>query len=250
MKKRYFVLLIIAFCFCITNAHASSINYDLKIDKAMEFYETITYNISNSDIKTNEYSFLTSIVNDTIYFNEENGVKYAKVKKKTNNGYIVTLTHEYSSGFFENSRIAKECFSSVTLTNDTDGLAFASSSPFFCSHRADSITINITTDLKVTNHNATTVNGNKYTWTNIGKDFSLNFSTRPIILENEPLDNVNQDEDENNNNSNNTNTNNENTETKKGINSSTIIIIIIVFVLFSVSIFLLLKAKTKNINKL
>ena len=253
MVRKYFILLVIAFCFCLTDVHASSINYDLRIDKYMEFYETITYNISNSDIKSGEYSFLTSIVNDKVYFNENNGVEYTKVKKKTSNGYVVKLTHEYSSGFFENSRIAKECFSSVTLTNDTDGIEFSSSSPFFCSHRADSITVNITTDLTVTNSNATSVNGNKYTWTNLDNDFSLKFSTRPITIESDTvLDNDDGTGSDVSNNSDNdtTNTNSENTETKKGISASTIVIIIIVILLFSVSIFLLLNARSKSVNKL
>ena len=127
MKKSLFVFAI-SLLFITTSVNASSISYNLSIDNTLKFHEKNVYTISNSDIKTNgSYNFLTSVVNDNIYFDSNNEIPYTKTKTKTANGYVVTLTHDYSNLFFTSSRIAKECFGDVQLINNEDGLRFTAS---------------------------------------------------------------------------------------------------------------------------
>ena len=52
MKIKYLFLLFVLFLgFSFTNVSASSINYNLQIDKDMFFHENIVYNVDSKDIK-------------------------------------------------------------------------------------------------------------------------------------------------------------------------------------------------------
>lgn len=208
--RKCLIFISLIFVSLVTNANASSITYNLNIDKDMQFNERIVYVVSNNELaQTNKYSFLSDVVNKRIYFDKNNEIPYTKSIRKTNNGYIVTLTHSYPSIFFTRSRIANECFSKTTLDNDVKGLKFSSSSPFFCSHRADNITINITSAQNITKSNSNTKNNNTYTWNKIDKDFTMNLSTTPTELDTEPLDDVNPKNEENGSSNNNTPSNQE-----------------------------------------
>ena len=163
MKYKYLFLLICTLIlFSFSNVNASSINYNLKIDKNLHLYETIIYNVDKKDIKKgSDYNFLTSIVNDPIYFDLKEEIKYKKNKQKTSNGYLVTLKHDYSYLFLTKSRIVNECFVKKNIRNNIKYLSLTASD-FYCSHRADNIRVTINTDLNVLNTNSTSSEGNNY----------------------------------------------------------------------------------------
>lgn len=199
MYKRYLFLMIIVFTFTfrICDVNASSISYNLRIDKAMHFYETIVYNVKDSEIdRSGDYDFLTSVVNDKIYFDNNNEIEYEKTKQKTSDGYIVTLKHDYDSIFASKSRIVNECFSKANISNNTKGLKFTSSSPFFCSKRADQITINIISEINITSSNADVKKENTHTWNKVNDNFSLQLSTEMVQIENDPLDSYEDADDD------------------------------------------------------
>ena len=261
MKFRYLFLIFAMFFVFGASVNASKIDYNLRIDNNLHFYETITYDIDKKDVKNgNNYDFLTSVVNDTIYFDLKEEVPYKKTKKTTSNGYIVKLRNDYSSIFLPKSRILKECFTKFDFDTEVNKIDF-SASEFYCSHRADNIQVLIVTDLEVTHHNASVVNGNTYTWKNINKEFAMEFTAKVPsgVDEFEPLDENHAEHDDNSNNSNNgsndpNKNNNEKSKqtTEKESSFNWIIVPIIVGSIFLIVIvlFFVLQAKKRKANEL
>ena len=183
MKKICKIIIFIVIVILSEKINASTITYNLEIDENMKFHEKIIYNVSETNKNKNEYDFLTSVVNDDIYFDLNETIYYKKQQEEKGTLKTVTLTHNYSSLFLGKSRIIKECFADYDYDRTANSLKFSSSGTFFCSHRADEITINITTPLRVTKNNAEKHNGNTYTWENIDKEFELNFEIKPKAVE-------------------------------------------------------------------
>ena len=176
MKFKYLYLFIICSIIGISSASASSIEYNLTIDENMNFTENNIYKVKETELeKSNSYDFLTSVVKDSIYFNEDNKVKYTKSRKYSNGVYTVTLKNKYSPVFLTGSRIIQECFSKTNYDYTDDYISITTSSPFYCLHRADSIQINIKTSLNVISNNADSKSNNTYIWTPKDKDFELSF---------------------------------------------------------------------------
>ena len=198
MKIRYlFLIIFILLCSIYTNVNASSINYNLRIDNSLQFYETITYNVDEKDVKKDgNYSFLTSIVNDPIYFDLNEEIKYDKNKKNITNGYLVTLKNDYSYLFLSKSRIINECFVNKKFDNTNNYISFVASD-FYCSHRADNIKVSINTDLTVLSSNANSSENNTYIWDNITDNFTVNFRIKVPNIESEPMDDINNNENGN-----------------------------------------------------
>lgn len=198
MKLKYIALSLTLFFCSINLVNASSINYNVKIDKNLHFYETITYNIDKKDVKTNgNYDFLTSVVNDTIYFDLKEEIPYTKNKRSDNNQYIVTLKNDYASLFLEKSRILNECFTNRNIENTISTFSFRASE-FYCNHRADKITVTVTTDLEVESSNASQTTNNQYIWNNINKDFNMNIKLKMSAMEDEPMDETTDNTDNTN----------------------------------------------------
>ena len=195
MKLRYLLLIVsILLCFSTFNVSASSINYNLRIDKSLHFYETITYNVERKDVKNGgDYHFLTSIVNDPIYFDLKEEVRYKKSRTTTNNGYLITLKHDYSYLFLSKSRIINECFANKNYNNNGSSISFEASD-FYCSHRADSIKVSINTDLDVLYSNAKSSNNNTYIWNNMSSNSSIKFRVKRPGIETEPMDDIEESE--------------------------------------------------------
>lgn len=250
---RYKLLFLIGFIllfFSYNDVSASSINYNLKIDKDLHCYETIIYSIDAKDIKRDgNYHFLTSIVDDPVYFDSKNELKYNKTKQKVSNGYLVTLKYDYAYLFLSKSRIVDECFADSKLTNVDSYISF-SASGFYCAHRADSINVVINTDLNVLNSNATSINGNNYTWNNISNNFNMNFNVRIPYIEDEPMDDIPGDTNTNANN-NNSNSNNKKVEKeKKHVNKYVVLGTIGVLVFGTFVVFIALRVKNSKLNKI
>ena len=173
------------------NTYASSIEYNLTIDDDMNFHENNIYTVKESELsKTGYYDFMTSVVKDKINFDEDRQVKYKKTSKKSNGVYTITLKNDYNPSFLAGSRIIKECFSKYDIVNDGAKISIKTTSPFYCSSRADSITINIKTNLAVLSNNAKEHNNNVYTWYPTDDSFNLYFG----VSQNKSKENKSMDE--------------------------------------------------------
>ena len=91
MKLKYLFLIVFASFFLgFASVDASTINYNVRIDNSLHLYENITYNIDNKDVKNDGFfHYLTSVVNDPIYFDTNKSVKYTKIKRKTDRKSVV-----------------------------------------------------------------------------------------------------------------------------------------------------------------
>lgn len=267
MKYKSLILAIFIFCFNIAIVNAeSNITYNLTIDDEAHFYEQIKYEVGYNDIDNKSYNFPTSVVKDTIYFNKDKTTKYNKKIKKTNLGYIVTLTNDYAPIFLNDQRIINECFNDYELKTTNDEVSLDTEAPFYCTQRANNITINIKTNLSVTQSNADSVVNNTYTWTVKDRNFNLRFGvSMPTNTDEntEPLDDVDNDTDTDStsdNNQNNpqdsnkpTDTQTDDTNNQKNSNPLTGIIIATIVLALSVGIIITvitLKIKKNQINKI
>ena len=261
MKIKYIIFAFICFVFAGASVYASSIEYNLTIDDDGNFKENNIYKVKSSELKkTGNYDFMTSIVNDKVYFNEDRKVEYNKTKKKSNGVYTITLKNEYSSSFLNGSRIIQECFSKYDF-NDATNITISTSSPFYCYSRADSITINIMTNLEVLNNNAEAVNGNTYTWHPTSRDFTLEFGVKRKEITNDgpPMDDI-PTEDQNSssdtttgdNSDTNTedNTSADTTKEKKPVNLTVVGIASGVIIFIIIMACLILKQKKNSLNKI
>lgn len=172
MKRVCFVVVFMIVMFFTYNVQASSIDYELKIDKDRHFYETITYKIENNT--TNVH--LLNILKDDVYFDLDNQNLYNK--NISNNGMISTivLKYDYDSGYIRQSKFLNECFKSYSYEEDKYGIVYYATSPFKCFNRADKISITVTTDINAIINTADEVIRNKYIWNKINKDFSMDLS--------------------------------------------------------------------------
>lgn len=254
MKFKYYILLLISFMIGISNVDASSIDYNLTIDNDLHFHENIIYKVNENELdKSGNYDFMTSVVNDKIYFDNDKSVFYTKTKTLTNGVYTVTLKNDYAPLFLTGSRIINECFSKINFEDNEDTLSAYLESPFYCSHRADTIKINITTNLAVNSSNADSINGNIYTWNIDDKNFNLRFSAGIPDLEEEPMENLEKDDNENAEIDESINENVDesiNDSDKSHIPVGTFIIVGVAISILSVVIIIILKAKKHNLDQI
>lgn len=242
MKIKYLFLLFVLFLgFSFTNVSASSINYNLQIDKDMFFHENIVYNVDSKDIKRDgTYHFLTYIVDKPVYFDLDESVRYKKSRSTTSTGYKVTLRHDYSYMFLSKTRIINECFTNKTIRTSYNYVS-VTLSDFYCAHRADNIKVVINTSLDVLASNATTHNGNSYVWDNISNNFSLRFKVQIPPIEEDPMDHIHDDEDSGE-------SGQSTTTQKKHANKVVILSLIAGFVIFLLCGFVLLKRKKDQLD--
>ena len=144
------------------------------------------------------------------------------------------------------SRIVNECFANNKVNANGSYISFTASD-FYCSHRADSINVSITTDLYVLNSNAKSVNGNNYTWNNVSNNFSINFAVQLPRSEENPMD----DDNEQSNDGNNSSSSDENVKKeKKHINKYVVLGVIGVLVFGVITVFIILKTRNNELNKI
>ncbi len=146
------------------NVEASSINYDLKIDKSKHFYETITYVAENSNDK-----YFNNILNNDIYFDLNGTQKYTKTVTNSDNKMIIVLTYDYDYLTFNTSRIVNNCFDEVNYETTDNQIVFSTFGKFRCNF-ADDIKIKIISDMPVITNDADVVNNNEYEW-DVNKGF-------------------------------------------------------------------------------
>lgn len=255
MKIKYFLLLVTLSIFGISNVNASSIEYNLTIDDKAYFYEVINYEIEYSDIDRSVYNYPTEVLDSDIYFDNDRSVKYKKTKKNLGSKYLITLKNDYGNIFLSGQRIVNECFKSFDYNITDSRITFDSESPFFCSKRADKITIKITSELDVISSNADIINNNTYIWNVNNRDFYLKISLRLPELSDEDVSSEATDfvpeetpaediVDEDNNVE-----ENEDIEENSG-SIGIFVIIAVVVVIVSCIIIIILKSKKKKLNQI
>lgn len=247
--KKFTYLILFTFVLFINSVNASSINYNVTIDNDMNFDETIVYTIDKNENR----SFLKSVLNDSIYFDLDGEIPYTKTKNASGDKTIVTLKHTSSYVFIATDRIIKECFKDVEFTSTPSAISFSSEAPFFCYSRADKIDVNIKTDLSVISSNANTTDGNVYIWNNLNRDSRISFSARTPVMEEEPMDNVDEHSTDGDTNDSDNSSNNSNIEKEQKQTKATYVIFgsIIGGALFiGLLAFLILQKRNKDLNRL
>lgn len=256
MKLKYYLFIVFIFMIGIVNVDASSIEYNLTIDEELKFYENIVYKVKKSELDTSgNYDFLTSVVNDKIYFDIDGEVLYTKAKKLVGDEYIITLKNDFYPLFFSSERIINECFSKFDFEDNKDKLSVSLESPFYCLHRADTIKVNIKTDLYVSDSNADVVNGKVYTWNVEDKEFDLRFSAQIPELESAPADEDYEEVDDGSAVDDNEQIDEANDDVIDEENDGSVgkvigIIVLVIVLVGGIIAFIILKNKNNNLNKI
>ena len=153
-------------CGC-TSKYTITFNDD-SIDE--EFISTIPDSdiptLSDDDIKLGidlDDDITPFIKGDQYPFFGNEDIKYNKTVEKVGNNNIVTLKYSYKYDEFNNSQAINKCFGKAAFNEEENQYSFTASGKFYCLY-SDEVEINFVTDKKVLKHNATKVEGNKYTW--------------------------------------------------------------------------------------
>lgn len=165
MKKKILFLLILLITGC-------SANYNLNIEND-NFEESI-----DVIVPSNDKALISHLNSFEQYINEN--VIYDKKMKEEDISTNFNYSHTYSFNDFQNRE--NPCFLSSNLYQD-NGIYTIFSNDFVCFEsfdmKADSYTINISTNYNVINNNADKVNGNTYIW-NFKKN---NYKNKSIIFQ-------------------------------------------------------------------
>ena len=207
MKK---IVILLAFLFTLTGC---TLEYNLVIDERT-FEEVITIN-ENDSTKLNSpvaegttisyqdrvdwlasypiYVFKNAHIDpydDSIIID---GVKYyEKQKIVTGEEYGVSLITNGEIDEINDLRSLSHCYEIARVLNNKDEYVISTSFKNMCFENyplLDELTINITTDMKVTSNNADSVSGNTYTW----KITRANYDNKSISLAMQYIRDYNQD---------------------------------------------------------
>lgn len=162
MKKIIFLLTICSFLTGCT------VNYNLEITDN-NFTEKITGNVLNSEIEINKNAtsispYLDLLSKDQVAFNNNSNIFYNKKKNKNENKTDFEYTYTFNENNFINSNLLNNCFEYYTFENKDNQYYISLAGKFHCAY-TDEIKVNVTTDYKVTAHNAKEKKDNTYTWT-------------------------------------------------------------------------------------
>lgn len=163
MKK---LILIICLVFLMTGC---DVTYNLTIDEDT-FDEKVNMSFSKQDV---DYNHLTIYLEDKIpafFTKDESERKFYNVDI-VDNGNFYDLVYSYKHNFetIRKSYFASNCYQKMSITSNDEEIVISSGDGIACfigddGLRADSMTINLTTELKVLDNNADKINGNTYTW--------------------------------------------------------------------------------------
>lgn len=142
----------------------------------------LTINTNSYDEKVN----LSVYSDDTLYGTIENNTadvtlkdenkKYTKKIKKQDSKYTVLYQYKHNNDSIKKSKFITSCFKTVNIDNSNDNISL-SASDFNCIYMddgvsANSVEVNIKTNLKVLDNNADKVFGNTYIWKFDGNNYS------------------------------------------------------------------------------
>lgn len=199
MKKLVLLMGVLLLCGC-------KAEYNVKIDSTVEettiIYQNATQDFLKEDILNNYREYLplsSSVTYDDDDTSKLDGVNYYdRTYKDYDTGYKITYKGSFSGNSVQNSTISNKAFKNVSYTATSSKLLISTSEgiQLFTEYDIESITINIETDYEITNNNATSVDGNIYTWV-----FTKEDNAKSIYLEGKK-ENKESNNSESNNNSN------------------------------------------------
>lgn len=161
-------------------AEGASISYEQRIDWLKSYP---IYVFKNAHIDPYDDSIIIE------------GVKYYEKEKNNDNGYGITLTTDGKIEEINDLRSLSHCYDIAQVINNKDEYILSTSFVNRCFEEyplMDKLEINITTDMKVTSHNADRVNGNTYTW----KITESNYDNKSISLAMQSIREYERDKEE------------------------------------------------------
>lgn len=176
MKKK-----ILLFILCLFLTTGCDIEYDLNINNN-SYDETITMSFLKSQ---NNYSDISIYAeNKTPITNNPDDNNYYESKIEDNENYYDLIYHyKHDLDSFRQSYFLSNCYPDFDIEDNDKQIVLSSGNTFMCFQgddglKADSVKVNIVTELKVLDNNADIVNGNTYTWT-INEN---NYQNKPIEM--------------------------------------------------------------------
>ncbi len=162
---------------CVFFISGCDVEYDLTINNNGIFDESVTMSFLKSDT---DYNDVLAYKNSKIPVSRNVGDAPFYNSRVLDNGKYFDLIYSYTydSDDISNSYFISNCFNGFDIVNNDDSLVLSSGNRFGCyigddGLKADSVKINITTELDVSYNNADEINGNTYTW-NIDENNYLN----------------------------------------------------------------------------
>lgn len=181
MKKYLFlVVLLLLLTGCDTDVNVTinknnvTENFNISMNNSNLNGDTV-YSIINSNLLNVEHD--SEVLS---YFTIENSIDSNPLK----------VTRTYQTNNYNWDTAIARCFDEQNISLENDILKVSTSGGFNCFSKyniLDSVTINVKTDYKVLNNNATTINGNTYIW-----EFNRNSNLISNINLEVDLDNINK----------------------------------------------------------
>lgn len=144
----------------LTNDQVQEKMQIIEDDNTSEYFETLkNFNGNVSASYMEEEPDTTEKLPGYEYYDIENNSDEEKVN--------LSLEHIFATEEFKNSNIINTCYDNVNFINNDKNIDISTSSRFLCFKKyvaTKKIEVNITTNKKITEHNADTVSGNTYTW--------------------------------------------------------------------------------------
>ena len=197
MKKRLMLLIILILLTC-----GCSATYDLTIDETNHYLETLTLASEGNEDYTRRDLFNMYLEEYPIYDSQE-FLYYAPTEKKEGNtyyiknitsnsyGYVTTHKATFDNDSYKDSRILKNSFKDTSIGYNISGdyyyLDLSGLKIFKAQNYISGITVNIkvSDNYVVINNNASSINGNTYTWTFTGENsrLILNYQDKEVYNE-------------------------------------------------------------------
>lgn len=232
---------------------SNDVDYHLTITKDYNFNETINFSLTDYKSVNGGNNPFFLIVEEPVYTDISYQNKYNKKVSTSGNKKIVKLSNTYSEYGMGNANYLNNCFENANYDYNIDSINF-SGSDFICTD-ADKLTISVTTDFEVTNHNADNISGNTYSWNVSDNNFTMNISLNKTYEKknsngatDDAMDRIDQSEDTSSEDDNESVS--EKQEKSSSFNPLVIGIVFGIVFVFGFVILIVLSAKNKKINKL
>lgn len=162
MKK---ILLLFICVFLITGC---DVNYSVTINEDETFDEKITMSFVKTTSDGNNLKIAEDNKTPISVSPNENKFYNSEIIDKGNT-YDMVYSYKHDINSVKQAYFIANCYPKLNITNSDEEIMINTGNGFACfigddGLRADSMTINLTTELKVLDNNADKINGNTYTW--------------------------------------------------------------------------------------
>ena len=186
MKKRIIMLILVIFlttgCTCEYNLTIDNNTYKEEIVLTSSDSEELTNFNNEWQIPTDKETYQNISGDPSTETNIEEDIYNYNLS-----GNKLKFDYEFTKNGISNSTAISVCYNTATIQSYDDSIIISTSDKVKCFDTYPPLTeikINISTDQKVTTHNADSVNGNTYTWY-ITKEQAENRPINMIIKKNE-----------------------------------------------------------------